>query len=116
MGTFSHWVVVCLPTSVKGVKKGVPSEGIVPAASMLTEGEAELNAGARQGKNDFKEIGYGGPKPPPGKLHRYYFKLYALDTHLDLKPGATRQQVLAAMNGHILGQGQLMGTYGRSGK
>ena len=72
-----------------------------------------LPGGARQGLNDFKRLGYGGPCPPPGKPHRYFFKLYALDTLLDLKPGATKQDVETAMKGHVLAEGQLMGTYQR---
>jgi Raf kinase inhibitor-like YbhB/YbcL family protein len=58
-------------------------------------------------------VGYGGPCPPPGKPHRYFFKLYALDTLLDLKPGATKAEVERALQNHILGQAQLMGTYQR---
>ena len=63
--------------------------------------------------NDYKRIGYGGPCPPPGKAHRYFFKLYALDTELKLKPGVTKKDLLKAMDGHVLAEGQLMGTYQR---
>jgi len=63
--------------------------------------------------NDFRRIGYGGPCPPPGAPHRYFFKLYALDSLLDLEPGLTKQKILEAMKGHILAQGQLMGKYKR---
>jgi len=73
----------------------------------------KLPSGAIQGKNDFGNIGYGGPAPPRGRPHRYYFKLYALDTTLNLPEGASKQQVEAAMKGHILAEGQLMGKYGR---
>ncbi|HZY85648.1 MAG TPA: YbhB/YbcL family Raf kinase inhibitor-like protein, partial [Gemmataceae bacterium] len=69
--------------------------------------------GAIQGTNDFKKTGYDGPSPPPGKPHRYYFKVYALDKLLDLPAGATKAQVVAAMEGHILASGQLVGRYGR---
>jgi Raf kinase inhibitor-like YbhB/YbcL family protein len=72
-----------------------------------------LDNNAKQGVNDFRQIGYGGPCPPPGKPHRYFFKLYALDTIVDLKPGATKAQLLKAMESHVLAQGQLMGTYQR---
>jgi Raf kinase inhibitor-like YbhB/YbcL family protein len=114
MGTFSHWVVVGLPSGLKGLKKGVPAEGIVPTASMLTEGEAELEAGSRQGKNDFGEVGYGGPCPPSG-THRYVFRLYALDAPLGLAAGSpTRSEVLEAVKGHILAEGRLIGRYARS--
>ena len=67
----------------------------------------------RSRASTFGRLGYGGPCPPPGKPHRYFFKLYALDTMLDLKPGATKKEVEAAMKGHILAEGQLMGTYQR---
>jgi Raf kinase inhibitor-like YbhB/YbcL family protein len=69
--------------------------------------------GSRQGRNDFGKIGYGGPCPPPGKAHRYFFKLYALDTKLDLKPGASKKDVERGMKGHILGQAEYMGRYSR---
>ena len=73
-----------------------------------------MSSGARQGTNDFKKIGYAGPCPPPGHgVHRYYFKVYALDSELDLAPGATKSDLLRAMDGHIMAQGQLMGTYER---
>jgi hypothetical protein len=75
--------------------------------------DGSLADGALQGTNGFRKIGYGGPAPPPGKPHRYFFKLYALDQQLDLKPGASKDQLLAAMQGHILGEGQLIGIYGR---
>jgi Raf kinase inhibitor-like YbhB/YbcL family protein len=67
---------------------------------------------ARQGRNDFGKIGYGGPCPPSG-THRYYFKIYALDIELDSKPGITKKELLKAMDGHILAEGQIMGRYKR---
>jgi len=85
-------------------------------ARKLAEGVAkqeQLPSGARQGRNDFGKIGYGGPCPPPGKPHRYFFKLYALDTKPNLKAGATKADVERALKGHILGQAELMGRYGR---
>jgi Raf kinase inhibitor-like YbhB/YbcL family protein len=72
-----------------------------------------LDDGTRQGRNDFRKIGYSGPCPPPGKPHRYFFRLYALDAELDLAPGATRQDLDAAMKGHILGGAEYMGTFRR---
>ncbi|MCK5579522.1 MAG: YbhB/YbcL family Raf kinase inhibitor-like protein [Planctomycetes bacterium] len=69
-----------------------------------------LTNGGKQGTNDFRKIGYGGPAPPSG-THRYYFKLYALDTKLDFKPGATKKELLQATKDHILAQGELMGKY-----
>ncbi len=76
--------------------------------------EAVLD-GARQGNNDFGRVGYGGPCPPANGAHRYYFKLYAIDVELDLAPGASKDELLAAIQGHVLGGGQLMGQYKRGG-
>ena len=87
-----------------------------PATTELPESVEKAQVvlgGARQGVNDFQRLGYGGPCPPPGKPHRYYFKLYALDTALELKPGLTKPELLKAMEGHVLAEGQLMGTYQR---
>jgi len=67
----------------------------------------------QQGKNDFVRIGYNGACPPPGKAHRYFFKVYALDTKLNIKSGATKSQLEAAMSGYILAQGEMIGKYGR---
>ena len=99
-GTWVHWVLFNLPADKNELPEGVPAT-------------ATLTGGARQGKNDFGKLGYGGPSPPKGKPHRYFFKIYALDALLDLKEGATKAQLEKAMAGHILAQGQLMGTYGR---
>lgn len=100
VGTWVHWVLYGLPASATELPENVPPQETLPS-------------GARQGVNDFGRVGYGGPAPPPGKPHRYYFKLYALDTELNLKPKATKQELLRAMQGHILAEGQLMGTYQR---
>jgi len=100
MGTWVHWVLYNVPPSAPGLSEGVPKT-------------PELADGSRQGLNDYKKIGYGGPCPPPGKPHRYFFKLYALDAKPDLKAGLTKQEVLKAMAGHVLAEGQLMGTYQR---
>jgi Raf kinase inhibitor-like YbhB/YbcL family protein len=95
-----HWVLFNLPADTHELAEGGPAS-------------ETLTAGAKQGKNDFGKVGYGGPAPPPGKPHRYYFKLYALDTMLNLKEGSSKQQLEQAMKGHILASGQLMGKYGR---
>ena len=100
MGTWVHWVIYDLPPTTAGLAEGVAKS-------------PELANGAKQGVNDYKKIGYGGPCPPPGKPHRYFFKLYALDAMTGLQPGATKKDVLKAMNGHVLAEGQLMGTYQR---
>jgi len=77
----------------------------------LAEGSADS---ALQGKTSFGHTRYGGPMPPPGHgVHRYYFKLYALDAPVNLKPGATKEELLAAMKGHVLAQAELIGTYER---
>jgi Raf kinase inhibitor-like YbhB/YbcL family protein len=100
MGTWVHWVLYDLPPATTGLPEDV-------AKTQFIAGNA------KQGLNTWPRLGYGGPNPPPGKPHRYYFKLYALDKLLDLKPGATKKDVEAAMKGHILAEGQLMGTYQR---
>ena len=69
--------------------------------------------GSRQGETDFGKIGYGGPCPPAGKPHRYVFKLYALDTKIDVPAGAPRPQVESAIQGHVLARGELTAQYGR---
>lgn len=99
MGTWVHWVLFNLPADARSLPEAVPPD-------------KELPSGARQGTNDFRKIGYGGPCPPGG-THRYYFKLYALDTTLDLPAGCTKAQLLRAMEGHVLAEGQLMGKYSR---
>jgi hypothetical protein len=99
-GTWVHWVIYNLPAQARALPEGVPKE-------------AELKDGTRQGRNDFSRPGYGGPCPPRGGPHRYYFKLYALDAKLNLPPGASKADLEKAMTGHILAQGQLMGRYKR---
>jgi len=97
-GTWVHWVLWNIPAATHALPEGVRQF-------------PRLDNGAFQGKNDFGKIGYNGPCPPPGKTHRYFFRLYALDTKLSLAPGATRQQLDAAMKGHILAKAEHMGTY-----
>lgn len=98
-GTWVHWVLYNLPADRIGLVESVPATEKVPGDGL-------------QGTNDFQKIGYGGPCPPSG-THRYFFKLYALDAELALKSGATKAELLKAMEGHVLGQTQLMGTYRR---
>ncbi len=98
-GLWVHWVVFDLPPSAAGLPERVPATPEIPS-------------GGRQGKNDFRKIGYGGPCPPAG-THRYVFTLYALDSTLGLPAGATRKDLLAAMRGHALGEATLTGTYSR---
>lgn len=99
-GIWVHWVLYDIPPSVTEIPEGVPPKEVVPN-------------GARQGLNDFQRLGYGGPCPPPGRPHRYVFKLYALNAELSFKSGPTKRDLLRAMEGHILAEGQLMGTYKR---
>ena len=99
-GTFVHWVLFNLPASERHLPERVP-------------GNEELRSGARQGINGFPKTGYGGPCPPGGKPHRYFFKLYALDTKLNLNAGTDKQGVEEAMKGHVLAQAELMGRYAR---
>ncbi len=99
-GTWVHWVIYDLPGSARELAEGLPKT-------------PDLSNGARQGRNDFGKTGYGGPCPPRGPAHRYFFKLYALDARLNLKPGASKAEVEKAMKGHILGQTELMGKYKR---
>jgi len=100
MGLWVHWVLWGLPAEATSLVEGVKADRV-------------LASGAQQGKNDFGKIGYGGPCPPRGKPHRYFFKLYVLGTTLPLEPGASRNDLLKAMEGHVLGEGQLMGRYSR---
>ena len=99
-GTWVHWMLWNLSVSAHSLPEGVAKR-------------EQLDDGTRQGRNDFRKIGYNGPCPPPGKAHRYFFRLYALDAKLDLAPGATRQEIDAAMKGHTLGEAEYMGTFRR---
>jgi Raf kinase inhibitor-like YbhB/YbcL family protein len=102
-GTWTHWVIFNLPVLSRELSEGIPQV-------------KDLPNGTRQGTNDFGKLGYNGPSPPPGKPHRYYFRLFALDTLLDLPPETTREQLLKAAEGHTLARGELMGTFGRPAK
>jgi Raf kinase inhibitor-like YbhB/YbcL family protein len=99
-GTWVHWVLYDLPATERELAAGVALEG-------------ELPSGARQGRNDFKRIGYCGPCPPRGPAHRYYFRLHALDKRLGLQPGASRREIDRMMRGHIVASAELMGRYRR---
>jgi len=99
-GTWVHWVVYDIPAGTKELAMGVPKDPV-------------LAGGAKQGRNSSGETGYNGPLPPPGPAHRYFFKLYALDTVLGLESGAEKDEVLDAMRGHIVDQAHVMGLFGR---
>lgn len=94
-GTWNHWIVY----------------NIEPRTHAIAENS--IPAGALQGTNDFGRLGYGGPCPPPGSAHRYFFKIYALDAQLDLLPGARKSVVEQAVQDHILAQAELVGLYQR---
>ncbi|MBN9390679.1 MAG: YbhB/YbcL family Raf kinase inhibitor-like protein [Chloroflexi bacterium] len=97
VGTWVHWVLYNLSPALTGLPEGVATGG-------------KEVADTQQGLNSWKKPGYGGPCPPNG-THRYFFRLYALDVMLNLKAAPTKQQILKAMQNHVLDQGELMGTY-----
>ena len=100
IGTFIHWIVYDIPAISTGIAENFPKKPLVN--------------GIKQGINDFGKIGYGGPCPPPGKPHRYFFKLFAIDKNtLGIPPKAKIQEVIRAVNGHIIGATELMGLYER---
>ena len=101
MGSWVHWFLYNIPAEARSLREDLPVTGknVDPEAIFV-------------GKNSAGKIGYDGPCPPSG-THRYYFKLYALDTLISLLPGATKEQVLKEMEGHILAQGELMGTFSK---
>jgi Raf kinase inhibitor-like YbhB/YbcL family protein len=98
-GTWVHWVLFNLPADIKKLPENVSPEKVLPN-------------GAKQGINDFQQIGYGGPCPPKG-THRYYFKLYALETSLDIEPGITKADLMEAIEEYVLAVGTLIGKYQR---
>ena len=100
VGTWVHWVIFNIPGSAHSLPGAI-------------EKKDQLVDGARQGRNDFRKIGYNGPCPPPGKPHRYFFKLYALDAELKLAAGASKSEVEDAMKGHILAHAEWMGRFRR---
>jgi Raf kinase inhibitor-like YbhB/YbcL family protein len=99
-GTWVHWVLWNLPASAHELPEAVAKQD-------------QLVDGTRQGRNSSRKIGYNGPCPPPGKPHRYFFRLYALDAKLELAPDASSADLQRAMKGHVMGQAEYMGTYRR---
>jgi Raf kinase inhibitor-like YbhB/YbcL family protein len=98
-GTWVHWVAWNIPVTARGLDENVPKRD-------------QLADGSKQGTSDFRRVGYGGPCPPSG-THRYFFKLYALDTTFTLPASTTKKDLEKAMQNHILGQAELMGKYSR---
>lgn len=101
VGIWVHWVVYNISEKATSLTEALPAMDTLPN-------------GERQGMNDFGKVGYGGPCPPKGNAHRYYFKLYALDTVLALPARTTKEELEKAMKGHILAEAKLMGKYKRS--
>lgn len=102
---FVHWVLYKIPGTAKGIPENIPIDAAAPMPSEI--------AGAVQGVSGFRRPIYRGPAPPAGKVHNYHFTVYALDAELDLQPGLTKQQLLDAIKGHVIGQGELVATYER---
>jgi Raf kinase inhibitor-like YbhB/YbcL family protein len=106
---FVHWVIYKIPAAAKGLPENISAD---PTVAM----PAELS-GALQGVSGFRRPGYRGPAPPkPGRVHEYHFIVYALSEPLDVQPGLTKPQLLEAMKGKIIGQGEIVGTYERQPK
>lgn len=101
VGTWVHWILFNLPGDANSLPENLPADTV-------------FTDGSRQGTNSWGNIGYGGPCPPSG-IHRYFFKLYALENSLELGEGATKEDVITAMGGHILMETELMGTYSAAG-
>jgi Raf kinase inhibitor-like YbhB/YbcL family protein len=99
-GTWVHWVIYDIPPAFGGLTEAVPAMQVTPD-------------GVKQGKNDFRRIGYGGPCPPPGSPHHYHFKIYALDVEPGFPVGATKADLAQAMKGHVLAEGRLVGLFQR---
>lgn len=102
-GTFIHWVLYDIPSSISGLPENVAKTPELPQLG-----------GAKQGRTGFGKIGYGGPCPPPGPAHHYHFRLFALDATLALPAGATRDQVMTALQPHKIGEAELVGLYTRA--
>ena len=100
MGTWIHWVAYNIPGGSRSLEENIPQR-------------ISFDSGMKQGINSFRRVGYGGPCPPPGPAHRYFFQLYAIDTQLDLLPGATKGAVLKAIQGHVIDRTQLIGIFKR---
>ena len=100
VGDWVHWVVFNLAPDVRALPENVARDAALPGVAI-------------QGVNDYDRRGYDGPCPPPGRPHRYHFKVFALDARLALDPTARKADLVQAMRGHVLAQGELVGTYAR---
>lgn len=102
IGIFTHWIIYDIPPDIRELPANIPKERVL-----------ESIGGAKQGKNDFGKIGYGGPSPPPGRPHRYIFRIYALKEKLQLPAGVRRKEFLEAVKDKEIEVAELMGKYGR---
>jgi Raf kinase inhibitor-like YbhB/YbcL family protein len=102
-GDWVHWVLFNLAPDVRSLPEHVARDAALPG-------------GAIQGVNDYGRNGYDGPCPPPGQTHRYHFKVFALDARLDLAPASRKADLVRAMRGHVLAQGEVVGTYARKAR
>jgi hypothetical protein len=102
---FVHWVIYKIPSTAKGLPENIPIDPATPMPSEV--------AGAVQGTSGFRRAIYRGPAPPPGKPHHYHFRVYAIDAVLDLRPGLTKAELLDAIKGHVVGEGELVAIYER---
>lgn len=100
---FTHWVAYNIPPGARELAEGASAQSAMPP-------------GSAEGVNSFDRLGYGGPCPPPGEPHHYFFHVYALDVRLDLPQGAGREQLDAAMRQHIVAEGEIVGVYRRGGE
>ena len=99
-GTWTHWVIYDIPAGTKKLRANIPVRGVLPN-------------GTKQGINSFHTLGYRGPHPPPGPAHRYVFTLYAIDVFLGTPSGVDKNTVLDKMRGHVLGETETIGIFGR---
>lgn len=102
---FVHWVIYKIPATASGLPEGIPIDPAAPMPAAI--------AGALQGVSGFRRAIYRGPAPPSGNPHHYHFVVYAIDADLGLKPGLSRAELLAAISGHVIGQGEIVATYER---
>lgn len=100
MGTWVHWVLYEIPANKRKLPEGLKKDKV-------------LDDGSKQGMTDFGRVGYGGPCPPPGPAHRYFFRIYAIDGKLDLKPGLRKNAFLDAVKDHVIEEAELMGKFKR---
>jgi len=113
-GSWVHWVIYDIPSNTASLPENIQKRDAIEAVGSMSGRDKAKRPGAKQGVNDFGKVGYGGPCPPRRHgAHHYHFRLYALDAELNLAPRVTRKQLEAAMKGHIIAEGELVGTFVR---